>query len=266
MARIRYLKPQAAEDVKLAECSRDARLLYRDLWCHMDRQGLTEDEPKLIKRNIFPYDDDLTAERVKILIDELARVGRLIRLDWHGKRLLYCPTFGLHQKFHRGEEPRFNIPQENLDALLAPCKHPASTIPAPFNDPANSIGIGIGIGIGNGQQERATGIVNGATAPAPVPTEAFQECVRTWHETLDHFRCGRPKRTLIPGEDLLIGRAIQRWGYKPVELALYGARFEPKDERFDPSKFVRLKRYLDPENFDRFVNLGVGAKHKEGAA
>lgn len=99
----------------------------------------------------------------------------------------------------------------------------------------------------------------------PLNAEGIKICTETWHETLDHFRCGRPNRTLIPGEDVQIARAIQRWGAKPVELALFGARFEPKDDRFDPSKFVRLKRYLDPEHFDRFVNLGVGAKHR-GAA
>jgi hypothetical protein len=169
VARIRYLKPQAAEDVKLAECSIAARLLYRDLWCHMDRQGLAEDEPKLIKKNVFPYDDDLGVAKIRKLIDELVAAGRLIRTEWRGHALLYCPTFTRHQKFHRDEEPKYRIPEKELIALVG---HHAGTVPAPFNVPANSAGNGErGTGNGNGESD-PLGV--SSSAPHPVIPE-FQE-------------------------------------------------------------------------------------------
>lgn len=150
MARIRYLKPQAAEDVRLAECSRDARLLYRDLWCHMDRQGLAEDEPKLIKRNVFPYDDDLTASKVAKLIDELVSVGRLVRFVWNEHPLLYCPTLERHQNFHPDEKPKFRIPKDELEKLVRPT---VDQLPTSFDGLASTTGTGNR----NGEQELSTG-------------------------------------------------------------------------------------------------------------
>jgi hypothetical protein len=171
VARIRYLKPETAEDTKLAGVSRDARLLYRDLWCHMDRQGITEDDARLIKRNIFPYDDDLSIARIDNLIIELIKIGRLFRFEWEGKKLIYCPSLAKHQKFHRDEKPKYLISQ---DVLLASSQHGAGTLPKSINTIANSTGNGELV-TGNGQLRIETGNGNietqtNAVAVAPAET------------------------------------------------------------------------------------------------
>jgi|GEM_PF-3430608 len=92
-------------------------------------------------------------------------------------------------------------------------------------------------------------------------------CIEAWLGTLDHFGAGRPGRTILPGEDTLIFRAIQRCqGVIPVELAIEGARYEPKDERFNPAKFLSLRRILNPDNLERFMNLAVQERHKQREA
>jgi hypothetical protein len=145
--RIRYIKPEFPEDTELATVSRDARLFFASLWCYTDMNGLTEDNVRWLKKTIFPYDQDITLERVDAIVSELIGIKKLVPVEWSGKRYLYIPKFSKHQKFHRGEQPHYRVPEEIIRKSL---QHPAGMVPAPFNDPANSIGIGIGIGTGTG--------------------------------------------------------------------------------------------------------------------
>lgn len=92
-------------------------------------------------------------------------------------------------------------------------------------------------------------------APDPVRREDINKGIDAWLDTLRHFGMGRTN--VLANEDAQIGRAMIRYGVKPVILALIGARFQPKDKRFDPGKFVSLTHYLDDKNFMRLMNLGV---------
>jgi hypothetical protein len=181
MARIRYLKPEFFEDTRLADLSRDIRLFYAGLWCQLDRLGITENEPKILKKQIFPYDDDITASRVAEMIEELIRIGRLIRIEDRDKSYLYCPSFTRHQNFHVGEKPKHGHLVPKLAELslagkkpdpapnaTAPVQHGASTVQAPFDDRASTTGIGIGT-----ETEIETGIETGTGArclPSPSPS------------------------------------------------------------------------------------------------
>jgi hypothetical protein len=107
MARIRTIKPDFWTDEKLAECSRDARLLFIGTWNFADDEGRMEFSVKRLKMQIFPGDDiDVTP-----LVDELAK-HKLVILYRIGERdYLSIPNFKKHQ---RVDKPR------------------ASTIPAPL--------------------------------------------------------------------------------------------------------------------------------------
>lgn len=201
MARIRYIKPEFPEDVKLAEVSRDVRLLYACLWCWMDRQGITEDEPRIIKKNIFPYDDDVSVERVSQMIDELCSVRRLIRITHNGMALLFCPGFQKHQKFHPGETPKYRISEK---VLYAATKTPADQLLEGFNEPAKSTltgtGTGTGIGIGTGM-----GTGEGAEAPDVEDTHALQAKLEA-----ARVRAGLTRDGKTHAEKIGLGRASIR--------------------------------------------------------
>ncbi|MGZ3694110.1 MAG: hypothetical protein ACXWQO_07910 [Bdellovibrionota bacterium] len=171
MARIRYIKPDFFEDTDIAELSIEARLLYIGLWTLMDRGGFFPFEPRLIKKNIFGYDDKITAIRVSHLLAELVTRKFLYIIAHDGKEYLFCPSLKDHQKFHKDEKPKYVIPQQITDdALAAPCQHPISTLSECTNAGASSTGNGELVtgngqrGIGNGQ--RATGNIS-AVVPAP---------------------------------------------------------------------------------------------------
>jgi hypothetical protein len=92
-------------------------------------------------------------------------------------------------------------------------------------------------------------------------------CKKTWAETLRHFKC---ERNLTAAEELIIYRAIKAEGVESVDLALYGARFEPSFEGFNPKDHVDLVRVLTPDKenkprIQKFMGFGAKAKNQEKA-
>lgn len=118
MPRMRTLKPGFFSNDVLAEVTPLGRLLFQGLWCLADREGRLEDRPRRIKAEIIPYDD----ADVPALLDDLARLGFLIRYESDGQRFIQVTNFAKHQNPHI-KEPASIIP--------APSEHSASTVPAP---------------------------------------------------------------------------------------------------------------------------------------
>lgn len=117
MARKRYIKPEFFGDPDLAELRIEARYLYAGLWPWMDRQGLIDADPRLIRANVFPHDEKVTAPKVRSWIDELVQHGFVIRFPHQGKTLLYCPKFSTHQRLFPDEKAVFNVSDELLEQL-----------------------------------------------------------------------------------------------------------------------------------------------------
>lgn len=125
------------------------------------------------------------------------------------------------------------------------------------------------------EQDKEEGGVGETKTPASLPPsplvaepktlaeekEILEQCYQAWLDTLAFYKAARPQ--LSPQEQLSIARAVQRQGRaKAVLYALIGARHEPKSETYDPAKFLKINRVLDPEHFNRFMNLGVQAENK----
>lgn len=105
----------------------------------------------------------------------------------------------------------------------------------------------------------------GIKKPPTLSKEILGSCCKTWIETLAHFKIQRP---LNPTEQEQIGRAIQRWGAEFVDLSLYGARYEPCHEGFNPKDHVSLGRIFEKDKFgkyriDKFVNWASQRKAKQ---
>lgn len=82
----------------------------------------------------------------------------------------------------------------------------------------------------------------------------IKECVKTWKESLASLNCDRP---VPPAEETAIARAIQSQGFEIVQLALYGFRFEPKKDDYDPANYAFADRVLVPAKIARFVSLAA---------
>lgn len=85
-------------------------------------------------------------------------------------------------------------------------------------------------------------------------SEQIASLRETWKETLKHFGI---ERGISIVEESLMGRFLQLCGFETVDLALRGARFEAKTERFDPANHVSIGRVLQRGRIDKFANLGA---------
>ena len=72
MARIRTIKPQFWDDLKIGRLSRDARLLYIGLWNFADDLGVVIADPAWLKSKIFPYDKN-TTPAIRRLVEDARR-------------------------------------------------------------------------------------------------------------------------------------------------------------------------------------------------
>lgn len=103
-------------------------------------------------------------------------------------------------------------------------------------------------------------------ASHPVTQSALDLCKAAWIGTLREFD---QERNLIQAEELLIFEAIKLHGGEAVELALFGAAFEPSFDGWNPAEQVDIARVLLPERkpgvppkprIQKFV--GWGAKER----
>lgn len=111
--RIRSVKPEQTKDEALAALSVWARMLFAYLPCHADREGRLEDRPRVIKLEIFPWDD----VDVNALLEELAPKF-VVRYAVGDRKYIQIRTFLKHQRPNNRELPS-QIPAPTEDQLNA---------------------------------------------------------------------------------------------------------------------------------------------------
>jgi hypothetical protein len=126
VARSRTIKPTFFTNEELAELTRDVRLFFVGLWGIADREGRLENRPKRIKREVFPYDDDVTTETVEewllVLANHKSRFVALYEVD--GERYVQVKNFKKHQDIHP-RETQSEIPGPPKVSLGSPKPGPA---------------------------------------------------------------------------------------------------------------------------------------------
>lgn len=97
MARIRTLKPTIWDSEQLAEVSVNARLLFVGLITQADDEGRLKGSAKLIKSQVFPY-DDFTSGDIAEWLQELSGEGLIHWFEVNGKQFVELPTWRKHQR------------------------------------------------------------------------------------------------------------------------------------------------------------------------
>lgn len=115
MARIRSVKPELRTSLTAAEWPREVRYFWVLLWGYLDDHGRGVDEPRLIKADCFPLDDDLTAADIDKWLEMLAaprddEPASICRYAIGGRRYLHVPRWTNHQK-----------PQHPSDSKIPSC-------------------------------------------------------------------------------------------------------------------------------------------------
>jgi hypothetical protein len=105
MARIRTIKPEFPQSESIGKLSRDARLLYIQLWTIVDDAGRARAASRMLSSLLYPYDDE-----ARDLIDgwllELERGEHIRRYEVDGAQYLEIVKWLEHQKIDKPSKSR----------------------------------------------------------------------------------------------------------------------------------------------------------------
>lgn len=144
MGRIRTIKPEFPHSESMGRVSRDARLLFVQLWTICDDSGRTRASSRMLASLLFPYDDDAPSLLAGWLA-ELAGEGCIDLYQVEGSSYLSVRNWSKHQRIDRPSKPMFPDPiegsrvpiegsSEDLDQYQGPVPVPVPTTRAPARD------------------------------------------------------------------------------------------------------------------------------------
>lgn len=110
MARIRSLKPELCLDERLADCDIPARLAFVLMQPHCDDGGVHQARPRMMKAEVFPHDDTITAAHVNAWVGQLIRAGLITEYEVGGERYWCIRDWANLQKVEK-PNPRFPRPE-----------------------------------------------------------------------------------------------------------------------------------------------------------
>jgi len=109
MPRIRTIKPEFPQSEKIGKLSREARLLFLQLFTLVDDAGRTRAAPRMLASLLYPYDED-AGEMIETWLDEIDRQGLVQRYEVDGTRYLAICRWTEHQKIDRATPSRLPPP------------------------------------------------------------------------------------------------------------------------------------------------------------
>lgn len=129
MARIRTIKPEFPQSESVGRLSRDARLLFIQLWTIVDDAGRARAASRMLASLLYPYDDD-ARDKMDAWLVELERAHMIRRYEVDGSQYLEISKWLEHQKIDRPSESRLPAyressmnprePSRGFDADLVP--------------------------------------------------------------------------------------------------------------------------------------------------
>ena len=100
MSRIRTIKPEFPQSESVGRLSRDARLLFIQLWTIADDSGRTRANSRMLASLLYPYDDD-AKDLIAGWLDELVRENCIVVYEHDGAAYLEISNWLKHQKIEK---------------------------------------------------------------------------------------------------------------------------------------------------------------------
>lgn len=131
MARKRMIDPEFWKDEKLGECSRDERLLFMGLISNADDEGKGRASVKLLKSEIFPYDEDIKFKDMEKMMSNLMEKKFIIIYVIDSQHFYYLPKFSRHQVINKPTKSKLPELPENSEDLQLPEYYGSTTVTLP---------------------------------------------------------------------------------------------------------------------------------------
>jgi len=128
MARIRSVKPELRTSLTATRWPREVRYFWVLLWGYLDDHGYGVDEPRLIKPDCFPLDDDLTADDIDKWLELIAASRSICRFTVGGRRYLHAPKWADHQRPQHPAVPKYPVCTLSHDDLMTPSGESHETV------------------------------------------------------------------------------------------------------------------------------------------
>lgn len=109
MPRKRVIDPEFWADEEIGQWSMEARLFYIGLWNFADDEGRLKAHPKLLKAQIFPYDDKINIEELKEKVQK-----KILWYHLNGQDYGFIKNFKKHQRIDRPSESKIPPPSEEI--------------------------------------------------------------------------------------------------------------------------------------------------------
>lgn len=122
MGRIRTIKPEFPQSETIGHLSRDARLLFIQLWTIVDDDGRARASSRMLASLLYPYDDD-APNLIEAWLTELEKENCVRRYEAEGKLYLDIPKWLEHQKIDhpsKSKIPPFREGLARVRETLAP--------------------------------------------------------------------------------------------------------------------------------------------------
>lgn len=110
MARKRMIDPEFWSDEEIGKWSHSARLFYIGLWNFSDDAGRFKAHPNLLKSQIFPYDEKIDIENLKIELGD--------KIQWYeagGSSYGFIRKFLKHQRIDKPQPSKLPAPPPFAD-------------------------------------------------------------------------------------------------------------------------------------------------------
>ncbi|WLA75065.1 hypothetical protein QIH77_07660 [Bradyrhizobium diazoefficiens] len=235
MARIRTIKPEFPQSETIGKLSRDARLLFIQLWTLADDEGRARAASRMLASLLYPYDDDAPS-----LIDgwlaELERHGCITRYEVEGSTYLQVDNWLKHQKIDRPTPSRLPIVSEGTRLLASPREASSTDLgPRTLDHGPRTVDHAAPVGARSGSAELDFGeaLAPPQQAKPMPPPDAETELFR------------RAKEVLGNGSGGLVSRLLKAKGGK---IPLARAAIEQASTKHDPREYIGAIIRAPPEH------------------
>jgi hypothetical protein len=264
MAKIRSIKPNFFASGQIANCSRDARLLFIGLWVFADDAGIHPASSHTLRLEVFPGDNDMTTEKTTLCISELIKNKLIMEYEASGEIYWKITGWSKHQKITRpnyryppppDKNSRHEVTQNQFlndkKIMFAQYSSTAPTVLEHYKSDAEAMTEpcsdtpGNGNGDGN-DNDNGKDICRVADAARPLSSELiFEDKANTdevqavfhyWQTALNH-----PKAVLDDKRKKVIQRALKNYSVDDLQQAIKGC----SQSKFHMGENDQHKRYDD---------------------
>ncbi len=139
MARIRTIKPEFPQSESMGRVSRDARLLFIQLWTLCDDSGRTRAASRMLASLLFPYDND-AGKLIDGWLEELEREECIVRYSVDGSTYLQILKWLNHQKIDKPSQSKIPPFDESSRILANPRERSSEDQGSRIKDQGKNIG------------------------------------------------------------------------------------------------------------------------------